>query len=206
MQFAVASVVIAISWFGLQAVRADDAPALCASAEQGQQVQGFYSHPPAPPTFMAAPKLGINEAALVSALGPDRAVGTAGSGFLQVWESLRAWQDALVLVLKAGQVFEIHGRIPGGAPSTKSQFFNLVPQPAGMSGHLRPDLFAAIYAVTMDGPEGPVRGVLFFDAKGDGAFGIYVPPTADKSPSTVMPQFEATRELIRQLPRACAAP
>lgn len=178
----------------------------CASVEQAHQVQEFYQASPQPPPFMAAPKLGMPEATVVSALGPDRAVGVSAGEFFKVWDSLRQWDDALALVLKGGQVFEIHGKVHGGQPSKVSKNYNLDEEGPGLSGHMRPDLMSAIYAIDLPGKEGPVKGVVFYDAKGDSAFSIFVPPQATKPGSPVVSQFEATRELIRQLPRLCPAP
>lgn len=176
--------------------------ALCATPEQTRRVQEFYAVPPAQPSFMAAPKLGLPEAVVLSALGPDRAVGVPGSEFLRVWESLLAWEEARTLVLKAGHVFEIEGRIHAGRPSTRSSFYNLEYGP-GLGGHLRPDLISAIYTLELQGQEGPIRGVIFLDPKGENAFGVFVPAAPDRPPSKAIAQFAATRELMRRLPRAC---
>jgi putative heme iron utilization protein len=175
---------------------------LCAAPDQASAVQDLYAKPPSPPSFLAAPKLGMPEAVVLSALGAERAVGVPGSEFAKVWDSLQAWQEARTLVLKAGHVFEIEGRIHPGKPSTKSSFFNLEYGP-GLGGHLRPDLISSIYTLELQGQEGPIRGVIFLDAKGDNAFGVFVPADPGGPPSKAIPQFEATRELMKKLPRAC---
>jgi putative heme iron utilization protein len=175
---------------------------LCASPEQATSVQALYAQSPVPPTFMAAGKLGIPEALVASAISGKQVVGTTGAGFEAVWKSLQEWEDATVLVLKGGQVFEVHGRIPPGDPSTKSQFFNLNETGAGLGGHLRPDLLGAIYAVDLVGAQGPVRGVTFTDAAGEGIFGVYLPEGADPKPA-LLAQFEKTRAVIAALPRVC---
>jgi len=175
---------------------------LCASPEQGAMVQALYATVTVPPTFMGATTLGIPEAMLASALSGKQAVGTTGAGFAAVWKSLQEWEDATVVVLKDGNVFEIRGRIPGGAPSTKSQFYNLEQDGAGLSGHLRPDLLGAIYALDLPGAQGPLRGITFLDAAGEGIFGVYLPEGADPKPS-LLAQFENTRAVIAGLPRVC---
>jgi hypothetical protein len=53
--------------------------------------------------------------------GPDAPVVAA----VLVWTSLQAWDDATVVVLKGQNVVEVRGGIPPGAPSTRSQFYNL---------------------------------------------------------------------------------
>ena len=180
----------------------EESISLCASSEQVQKVQAFYATPPSQPSFLAAPKLGLPEAVVLSALGPERAVGVPGSEFMKIWDSLLAWEEARTLVLKAGHVFEIEGRLHTGKPSTKSSFFNLEYGP-GLGGHLRPDLISAIYTLELQGAEGPIRGVLFLDPQGDNAFGVFVPATREGPPSKAIPQFEATREMMRKLPKAC---
>jgi putative heme iron utilization protein len=180
----------------------EQSASLCATSDQAAAVRDLYARPPSPPSFLAAPKLGMPEAVLLSALGPERAVGVPGSEFMKVWESLLAWEEARTLVLKAGHVFEIEGRLHAGKPSKKSSFFNLEYGP-GLGGHLRPDLVSAIYTLELQGAEGPIRGVIFLDGKGDNAFGVFVPVDPDGPPPKAMPQFEATRDLMKKLPRAC---
>ncbi len=122
---------------------------------------------------------------------------------MKVWESLQGWDEALTLVLVGGHVFEVHGRIPGGEPSRVSQMFNLTQTGPGLGGHIRADLIAAIYAVSLAGREGPMRGLAFLDARGDGVFHVFL-PEGRKPPPALVAQFEKTRALIESLPRACA--
>jgi len=198
-----ASLVLTVC-LALPAARAADAPSLCATPEQAKAVTELYAQSPAPPPFMAAAKLGVPETIVLSALPAEKAVGTTGAGFLPIWESLRNWDESLTLVLKAGQVFEIYGRIPGGEPSKVSQNYNLKQDGPGLGGHLRPDLIGAIYAVTMQGREGPMRGVTFLDALGNSAFHVFL-PEGRKPTEKQIAQFESTRALIAGMPRACTA-
>lgn len=181
-----------------------DTDNFCATPEQSRAVAKIYEQSPPPAPFMAAPKLGLPEATVSSAIGSAQALGTTPSEFLRIWESLRKWDDALTLVLKGGQIFEIHGRIHGGEPSKISKNYNLSEDGAGFSGHMRPDLMSVIYVVDLPGREGPVRGVAFYDLNGDSAFWILVPPR-DATAKNVA-QFEATRELVRTMSRPCSAP
>jgi putative heme iron utilization protein len=176
--------------------------ALCADAGQSAAVQALYATAPVPPTFMAAGKLGVSEAIVASALSGKQTVGTTGAAFAEVWATLAEWDRATVVVLKGGQVFEVHGQVPAGAPSAKSQFFNLKAGDTGLGGHLRPDLMGAIYAVDLVGAQGPVRGVTFLDAAGDGIFGVYLPEGAEPT-AAQLAQFEKTRAAIRSQPRVC---
>ncbi len=175
---------------------------LCATPDQAATVQSLYATATVPPPFMAATTLGVSEAVLASALSGKQAVGTTGAGFEAVWKSLQEWDDATVVLRKSGFVLEVRGRIPGGAPSTKSQFFNLKQDGAGLSGHLRPDLVGAIYALDLPGAQGPLRGITFTDGLGEGIFGVYVPEGAGPKPALVA-QFEKTRAVIAGLARVC---
>ena len=194
----VLSVLVLSSWSaGLLA-----GPSLCATADQAAKVREAYAAPPASPTFMTAGKLALSEAVVLSALAGKGATGTPGAAFGQVWASLQSWTDATVVLLKGGNVVEVRGRVPPGEPSTKSQFFNLKQEGAGLGGHFRPDLMGAIYAVELAGAQGPLRGVTFVDLAGDSLFGVYLPEGAASNPELVA-AFGRTRELIAGLPRAC---
>jgi putative heme iron utilization protein len=182
-----------------------DAAPLCASAAQAEAVADLYKTNPVPPPFMAAGQLGLPEAVVASSLPPALAIGVDGRRFPEIWQSLQAWDQALTLVLKGGNVFEIHGRIPPGEPSTRSQFFNLKNDGAGLGGHLRPDLIGAIYALNLTGREGPMRGLTFVDQKGEGIFGVFLPEGRDPPPALVA-QFERTWGLMAAMPRACPRP
>ncbi len=177
---------------------------LCANPEQATTVKALYATAKVPPTFMAAAKLGLPEALVASAIAGQQAIGTTGAGFETVWKSLQEWADATVVLLKSGYVFEVRGRIPGGTPSTKSQFYNLKQDSAGLGGHLRPDLVGAIYAVDLVGAQGPLRGVTFLDAAGEGIFGVYLPEGTEPKPALAA-QFEKTRAVIAGLPRVCGS-
>lgn len=181
---------------------AGDAAALCATSEQKVLIAPLYAANPVPAPFMAARKLGLPEAVIASALPVAQATGVSAAEFGKVWESLQGWDQALTLVLKGDNVFEIHGRIPPGAPSTRSAFFNLKADSAGLGGHLRPDLLGAIYAVNLNGPEGPMRGVTFMDQRGEGVFGVYLPESSKPSPALVA-QFDRTQALMAAMPRFC---
>ncbi|MDH5255756.1 MAG: hypothetical protein OEW72_07550 [Gammaproteobacteria bacterium] len=177
-------------------------PSLCATADQAAKVREAYATPPAAPTFMAAGRLALPEAVVLSALAGKEATGASGAGFARVWASLQGWEDATVVLLKGANVVEVRGRIPPGEPSSKSQFFNLKQEGAGLGGHLRPDLMGAMYAVELAGAQGPLRGVTFVDLAGESLFGVYLPEGAGEKPELVA-GFNRTRELIAGLARVC---
>jgi putative heme iron utilization protein len=184
------------------AVNATAAP-FCATPEQVQAVRAAYASKPQPLTFMAAARLELAEAVVASALDPTQAVGVPGSEFPRVWASLGGWDKATTLIRQGGHVFEIASRVPAGKPSDRpgSKFFNL-DRGTALNGHLRPDLVSAIYALRLEGAEGPLRGILFMDAAGSSVFGVFTGEGPDQPPA-VIAQFEQTWKLLESLPRAC---
>ncbi len=176
----------------------------CATAADAARVSALYATAPAPMTFAAAPQLKLTEASIASAISADKAIGTTGAGFAPIWDSLTQWDGALFLVLKAGAVFEISSKVSKGEPSTKSKFFNLGHEGA-LSGHLRPDLVSSIYALQLPAREGMSRGVMFYDAKGENILGVFAGGEGKEPTTAQLAQFEATWNLIKSMPRACAA-
>ena len=53
------------------------------------------------------------------------------------------------------------------------------------------------------GAQGPLRGITFLDAAGEGIFGVYLPESADPKPA-LKAQFDKTRAVIAGLPRVCS--
>lgn len=157
-----------------------DANVFCASGAQAADINAFFADNNALPAI-AAQRLKLPELMVASALSADRAIGTDGAVFYDIWDALTRLEHAMVLVLKAGHVFEIHGPIPPGTPSTRSQYFNVEfefdegAEEEGFSGHLRPDLLTAIYAFKLPGEGGvSVRSVFFYSESGNSDFGVVV--------------------------------
>jgi putative heme iron utilization protein len=182
---------------------AAESAALCAPAPLAADARRALAEPRANFWGVAA-KLVATEAAVLSAVAAERGAATAGEAFLPVWASLRAWPEAVAIVLKGGHVFEVHGRIAAGEPSTVSRYFNLQGH-EGLSGHLRPDLVAGIYAVELPGRNGPEYGIAFADASGSVAFTVYVPAGDEFTPAGLQ-AWQATRALIAARPPLCPAP
>jgi putative heme iron utilization protein len=195
------SIFIVVSW--LAASGPVQATTLCATAAQGERIRAAFTAENSPVLHQVAARLGMSEAMVLSGLGIERAYGVEGRYFTDVWKKLESWQTAVVVVMKAGHVFETHGPIQPGEPSKRSNFFNLHGHKDGMSGHLRPDLVGAIYVVSLPGNDEILRGVLFYDAAGDIAFGVYVPGEGDTPPPGLIKQFEQTRKEIRTLSALC---
>ena len=178
--------------------------ALCASAAQKDALATAWAGK-APRLAAVARSAGVSEAAALSSLPAERAVGVSGAAFAEVWKSLQAWPDSVTVITKADQVFEVHGRIPAGEPSKVSKYFNLDPKAPGITGHLRPDVYAAIYAASLPGRDRVEHGILFFDPAGQLIFGVYVPNEHAAEDSRVLDAFRATAALISAAPRLCPA-
>lgn len=176
--------------------------ATCASPEEAARITALYSKGPAPMPFQAQDELRLPESTIASALPAALAHGVDGSHFQTVWASLGGWETAMVLIRKGGNVFEITTRIPGGEPSKRSKFFNLG-HDSPLSGHLRPDLVASIYVVSLPGREGRARGVFFYDAAGESVFGVFLPGEGAEPSARGLADFEKTSALIRSLPARC---
>jgi putative heme iron utilization protein len=177
----------------------------CATPEQAKAVQEIYATTPHKQPFMAANELKLPESVVASGLPPALAVGVAGSEFQKVWAALGEWELATTLLRQGGHIFEVVSRVPAGKMSDRpgSKFFNLEHGTA-LNGHLRPDLVGAIYAVKLEGGEGPLRGVLFFDQAGQSTFGMFTGEGGNQPPG-VAAQFDKTWTLLQSLPRACPA-
>lgn len=178
-------------------------PPLCATTAQREVLAKAWSAK-APRLPAVSREAGVSEAAALSTLPAERAVGTTGAAFADVWKSLQAWPDSVTVIVKSEQVFEVHGRIPPGEPSKVSLYFNLDPKAAGITGHLRPDVYSAIYATSLPGRERDEHGVMFFGPGGELIFGVYVPSEHASADSKVLAAFETTKGLIGSLPRVCA--
>lgn len=180
--------------------------ALCATPDIAARVVERYGKPGAGLPYALAAELKVSEAAIASALPKALAVGTDGAAFHRIWASLQEWDDAVTMVMKGGNVIEIPGRIRSGTPSKTSQFFNLANEGHGsFTGHLRPDLIAGIYAIDIESRGGALRGVLFYDTKGESPFGVFLPGEGAPVSEGLVAKFKLTRDLVASLPRTCPA-
>jgi putative heme iron utilization protein len=199
------SLTVAAIMLGTAAAASAAESAVCASPEQAKKVQAAYLEGPGRLPFIVNKALGLTEAQVASALPADQAMGVPNTQFAQVWDSLTKWENALVLILSGGHTIEVYGPIHKGEPSTRSKNFNLTPEGAGMSGHLRPDLVSAIYAVAIPGKDGAkTRGVMFMDAEGKSAFSAFLPSEGAPPTPAQIAQFEATWTAVKAMPSVCA--
>lgn len=189
---------------GLDVTRAGE---ICATEQEKEQVLAFYEESGAALPFTAARRLGLVEAKVIAALPADQAVSAPGSAFAEVWAVLSEVSEANFLITKGGTVFEILSDVSPGAPSTRSQYFN-IEYTAPLRGHLRPDEYAAIYALDLEigEDEGRVQGVLFYDPEGELVFGVFVSGEALATTDENQAHFAAIKALIAAKPGVCQAP
>jgi putative heme iron utilization protein len=176
---------------------------LCASAADraaaaAELARGKGAHP-----YYAGAKLGMSEARFASALPADRRVGVPGTEFEKVWKLMTTWRDPGVAVRKAESVFLVRGPLPPGAMSVLgTQWFNLDLNTPHLTGHLRPDQIAVIYATKLPTNEGGEAGSIFaYDANGVEVFSVTAypdgTPQVGKIPVIKKEDVAALRERLK---------
>ncbi len=138
---------------GVMASVAIQAADLCATEQETEQVRAFFDQNPGAVPFSAARRLGLAEAKVAAALPAEQAVSAPGSAFAEVWAALSEISQATFLITKGSSVFEVMSGVSPGAPSTRSRYFNIEYEEP-LRGHLRPDEYAAIYAVDLGSRRG----------------------------------------------------
>lgn len=182
---------------------AEAAPA-CATPAQVAAVKAAMAGKDPGPLGATAASVKLPESVVASALPAAQAHGVSAVHFQQVWKSLETWDDSLVFIVKGLDLFEVKGRVGRGEPSKRSKFFNLSREGDGLVGHLRPDLYSAIYVLSIPGEKSTLRGVSFFDQAGASVFSVFVPGEGGEAPPpAVIKQFETTEKMIRGLPSLC---
>lgn len=196
---------IALALAGVMATGAVQAADICATEQEREQVRAFFEENPGAVPFSAAGRLGLAEAKVASALPAEQAVSASGSAFAEVWAELSGVSEALFLITKGGTVFEVKSGVSPGAPSTRSKYFNIEYEEP-VRGHLRPDEYAAIYAVELGSGERKVHGVLFYDREGEPVFGVFVSGEGLATTAENLAHFAAAKALIAATPSVCEAP
>lgn len=175
----------------------------CASDAQKQRIDEFYQERPGTMPVIAASRLGLPAALVTSGLAAGQSVSAPGSAFAEVWAELSRWEQANFLIMKGNNVFEILSGVSSGAPSKTSSYFN-IKYDNPLRGHLRPDEYAAIYAVTIPGKdESVLRGVMFFDADGDMVFGVFLSGESLHPPPGDLVKFDELVALVSSHSAVC---
>ena len=178
------------------------AEASCATPDQRQQIQNFYAENPGTLPTIAARRLKLPEELVASGLPADQAASAPGEAFAEVWALMSRWEQANFLIMKGANVFEILSPVAPGAPSTRSDYYN-IEYTHPLRGHLRPDLYTSIYAVAIPAKEETIRGVLFYDPDGESVFGAFISGEALTPPASELAKFDAVMALIRSKPPVC---
>ena len=175
----------------------------CASVDQASQVQDYYAEAPGAMPPIASMRTGLTEAIVVSGLSGEQAVSASGDHFAEVWAAMGSWGESTFLIMKGQNVFEIRSTVGKGAPSKSSDYFNIeYDQP--VRGHLRPDLYASIYAIEMPGRgEAIVRGVLFYGEDGASEFGVFVSGDSVEPTKDDIANFNKVKDLIASKGPVC---
>ena len=195
------------TWAGMLALvlvsTGSGAQTFCASAEQAAQVRTYLAENPGTQPAIAAVRLGLPEALVVSALDKAQAAATSGAAFPEVWKAMEAWDQATFMIMKGANVFEILSGIGKGKPSERSQYYN-IEYIHPLRGHLRPDLYASIYAVAIPVKDDVVsRGVIFYDADGASVFGAFISGDSMETTPAEIAKFDAVMALVREAPGIC---
>ena len=179
----------------------------CATPEQVKQVATFYAANPGTMPPVAATRLKLPEATVASALGTDVSASVPGADFAEVWAAIGAWKEATFLIMKGPNVFEIRSAAGKGTPSKSSKYFN-IEYSHPLRGHLRPDLYSAIYAVQLPGKnkdQVSPRGVIAYDQDGASVFGAFLGGDGPPPDPADLAKFDDLLALMRSKPQVCPA-
>lgn len=181
------------------------ANASCATPQQTQQIREFYRNNAMTMPVIASRKLALSEAVVVSGLPTEQAASAPAKDFAEIWEAMMSWKEATFLIMKGANVFEVLSGI-GKIERSKTSAYTNIEYVHPMRGHLRPDLYESIYAVSLPGKDGEAaRGILFYDAEGTSVFGVFM--SGDISPpASEIAKFDEVMKLVRTKTPVCGAP
>lgn len=180
------------------------AESLCATPQQAQQIREFYRNNAMTMPVIASRKLKLPEAVVVSGLPPEQAASAPGKDFLEIWDAMTRWKEVTFLIMKGSNVFEVLSGV-GKAERSKTSAYTNIEYVHPMRGHLRPDLYESIYAVSLPGKDGEAaRGILFYDAQGESVFGAFMSGDTT-APASELAKFDEVMKLVRSRTPVCGA-
>lgn len=181
------------------------ANSFCATPQQTQQIREFYRNNAMTMPVIASRKLELSEAVVASGLPPEQAASAPAKDFAEIWEAMMRWKEATFLIMKGPNVFEVLSGI-GKIERSKTSAYTNIEYVHPMRGHLRPDLYESIYAVSLPGKDGEAaRGILFYDAEGTSVFGVFM--SGDISPpASELAKFDEVMKLVRSKTPVCGVP
>lgn len=177
----------------------------CATPEQTQQVREFYRNNAMAMPIIASRKLQLPEAVVVSGLPPEQVASAPGKDFAEIWDAMTNWKEATFLIMKGPNVFEVQSGI-GKATHSKTSAYTNIEYVHPLRGHIRPDLFESIYAVSLPDKDGKAaRGILFYDADGASVFGAFISGEAATPPASELAKFDEVMKLVRSKAQVCGS-
>lgn len=152
---------------------------------------------------MASRKLKLPEAVVVSGLPAEQAASAPGKDFAEIWGAMTSWKEATFLIMKGPNVFEVQSGV-GKITHSKTSAYTNIEYVHPLRGHIRPDLYESIYAVSLPGKDGKVaRGILFYDADGTSVFGAFMSGEAATPPASELAKFDEVMKLVRTKAPVC---
>jgi heme iron utilization protein len=177
---------------------------LCANSEQRDRVTNYYARNPGSHVTTVSFKTDMNEAQVASAIPSGQAVSAPGEAFEAVWEAMQEWDEASFIIMKGQNVFEVLSSVGTGSPSKRSSYYNIAYEDP-LRGHLRPDLYSAIYAVEQPTNNDAVsRGVLFFDQAGATVFGAFISGASKHISADELAKFRKVWDIVAAKPNVCS--
>ena len=175
----------------------------CANPEQIQQIREFYAEKPGSMPFTVAKTLGFSAEVVTSSLSADQAISVSAEAFTEVWALMSEWKEAVFVIINGDNIFEVLTGVGAARPSAISDYFNIEYR-YPLRGHLRPDLFASIYAVAIPRNNNKIsRGVLIFDEDGALLFGTYISGNVLSPSDSELAKFNELWALIEAKPSVC---
>jgi putative heme iron utilization protein len=188
----------------------------CASQADTQRVRDYYTgYRPGVPLPVPSRFLDVPEMVIASGLPAEQSIGTPGSPRIvkDIWKSIDAWGEktAVKLVLTSGgkHAYAFPSLVPITQPEDKSGYLDVYADGGkGVHAHIQVAHVKAVYATDIPGKEAArrTRAISFFGADGQLILGVYASIAAENADPAAVAGFAKTWELIRSLPRACAAP
>jgi len=177
----------------------------CVTAGQARVAAKYFADNPGVLPPIAAQRLGWPDALAASGVVAAQAASAPAADFVEIWTAMASWEQANFLIMKGRNVFEILSGVSAGAPSTRSDYFN-IEYDSPLRGHLRPDLMSSIYAISMPGSGDAVtRGVMFFDGDGSLVMGAFMSgESLDPGPEEIA-KFDELMALVRSKRSVCSA-
>lgn len=156
-----------------------------------ERLRAALSHKPDGVVETIARDAGVTPRDVLDALSPGEAIFLPGTRFTEVWASLQAWSEVLLIVHTDDVVLEARGPLPAG--SDGQGWFNIHGD-SPIGGHIRRDGCTEIAIVDRRFHGRRSCSVWFLNASGGAMLKVFVP--RDRS-RTLDPEALARFEALR---------